>query len=513
MSMFSCPTREVLAELPENIAGPGDAAASFTTIHKNFDEQELDIPATRNILNRSREKPNVLFISIDDLNDYIDCLGGEIKSHTPNIDKLAGQGALFTNGHCQAPICGPSRASIMTGLYPSTSGNYLQLEDEHIKRANQKTANSIFMPDYFEQFGYKTFAVGKVFHKGDNANAFDEYGGGFDWFGPKPKKRINYDPLELPDKEGYTSTDWGAFPEHDSLMSDYKVAEYAIEKLNTEMKDPFFLAVGFFKPHVPWYTPQKWLDMFPLDEIKTPPYKKDDLDDVPEIGKRVAEVPMMPTTEKLIEQGEWKNAIQAYLACIAFVDAQLGKVLDALENSGYSDNTIVILWSDHGYHLGEKNRFAKMSLWEQDTRSVLIVNDQKYISHQIIDAPVQLVDMYPTLVELCGLPEYALADGHSLTPLLENPQAAWEHPALTFYGQGNVAVMHGNYRLIQYENGARELYNIDEDPNEWNNIMNNRSYQDKVKQLIRFIPEEMAPLSKHSRYNVNDYFKKMSKPK
>ena len=471
----------------------------------------LGISTLISIQDNMAEKPNVLFISIDDLNDYVGCLDGAIDAYTPNIDKLASQGNLFTNAHCPAPICGPSRASILTGLYPSTTGNYLQIKDQHIKLANEKTSQCTFMPDYFEQYGYQTFAVGKVFHKGDNANAFDEYGGGFDWFGPRPEERIHYDPAKLPDKEGYTSTDWGAFPEHDSLMSDYKVAEYAIEKINTKMKDPFFLAVGFFRPHVPWYVPQKWLDMFPLDEIQTPPYKKDDLNDVPEIGKRVAEVPMMPTTEELIEQGEWKEVIQAYLASIAFVDAQLGKVLDALENSGYADNTIVVLWSDHGYHLGEKNRFAKMSLWNQDTRSVMIINDQKYVSNQEIDAPVQLVDMYPTLVELCGLPEYALADGHSLVPLLENPGVAWEHPALTFYGQDNVAVRYGNYRLIQYENGAKELYNIKKDPREWDNLAGQKKYEGKIKQLQKFIPKNMAPLSEYSKYNVNEYFRKMSK--
>ncbi|HKK62531.1 MAG TPA: sulfatase, partial [Bacteroidales bacterium] len=312
----------------------------------------------------AQENPNVLFIAIDDLNDYVNCMDGALKAHTPNIDRLAEEGLLFTNAHCQAPICGPSRACIMTGLYPSSSGNYLQVKDQNIKKGNDYVAQSTFMPDYFESHGYKTLAVGKIYHGRDRAETFDEYGGGFDWFGPRPPERMNYDPYSRPDKQGGTSTDWGAFPEHDSLMTDYKVAEWAVSKLSEEHEKPFFLAAGFLRPHVPWLVPQKWLDMYPKEQINLPPYLENDFDDIPEFAQKVAEAPMMPTTEELIASGEWKDVLQAYLACITFVDAQVGKLLDALKNSAYSDNTIIVLWADHGYHLGEKNRFAKQALWE-----------------------------------------------------------------------------------------------------------------------------------------------------
>ena len=454
----------------------------------------------------AQEKPNVLFIAIDDLNDYVNCMDGSIQAHTPNIDRLASQGVLFSNAHCQAPICGPSRASIMTGLHPSSSGNYLQVEDQDIKKSNAHTAKSIFMPDYFEMHGYTTMAVGKIFHNGDRAKAFDQYGGRFDWFGPKPPERMNYDPSVLPHKKGNTQTDWGAFPEHDSLMTDYKVAEWAVSRLNEQHDAPFFLAAGFLRPHVPWHVPQEWFDMFPLEEIELPPYAPDDYNDIPEMGKRVSHAPMMPTTEELIANNEWKSVLQAYLACIAFADAQVGKVLNALENSPYAENTIVVLWSDHGYHLGEKNRVAKQALWERDTRTVLIFKPLDGSVNEHCDQPVQLLDIYPTLLDLCDLPLYKMAEGHSLVPLINDPSREWDYPALSYYGVGNIAVRNRKYRLIHYEDGSTELYDMVNDPNEWHNLSDDKAFADIKHGLLSWVPKEWAPLSKYSRYDFNEYF-------
>lgn len=453
-----------------------------------------------------QQKPNVLFIAIDDLNDYVNCMNGSIKVPTPNIDKLASQGMLFSNAHCQAPICGPSRASIMTGLHPSSSGNYLMVNDVDIKKSAAMSKDVVFMPDFFEQQGYKTMAVGKIYHNGDGAKSFDEYGGMFSGVGPFPKERFNYDPKKIEGKIGATMTDWGAFPDQDSLMADYQSAKWATDKLQQSHEKPFFLAVGFQRPHVPWYVPQKWFDMFPLDHIKLPPYNKNDYDDIPNMGKRVANVPMMPTTEELIKNGQWKNVIQAYSACIAFVDAQVGKVLTALEQSPYAQNTIVVLWSDHGYHLGEKNRFAKQSLWERDTRTVLIFKDLNSAGGKVCEKPVQLVDMYPTLLEMCNLPPYNLADGHSLTKLIQHPEKRWRHAALSFYGVGNVAVRNDRYRIIKYEDGSQELYDLKTDPNEWTNLAGHTEYQKVTRDLTKHIPEHWAANSKYSRYNINEYF-------
>lgn len=457
----------------------------------------------------AQEKPNIVFIAIDDLNDYVSCMKSAVSIPTPNIDKLASQGMLFTNAHCQAPVCGPSRASIMTGLFPSTSGNYFMLKDYNIKKGSEAVSKATFLNDYFKEYGYKTMGVGKIYHGGDEANTFDEFGGCFDWAGPYPPERLNYDPKKLPNKVGNTLTDWGAYPDQDSLMSDYKVAGWAVNKLKQKYDQPFFLAVGFLRPHVPWYVPQKWFDMFPLDKVKTPPYKKDDMDDVPEMGKRVADVPMMPTTEELIAWGKWKEVVQAYSACVAFVDAQIGKVLDALEQSEHAKNTIVVLWSDHGYHLGEKNRVAKHALWEQTTRTVLIFKDLKN-QGKTCSAPVGLIDIYPTLVELSGLPAKSDLDGHSLVGLINNPKMKWEHPARIFYGEKNISIRTDRFRLTQYEDNSQEFYDMKKDPNEWYNLASDKKYEKNIQELQKYIPSEWAPNSQYSGYNINEYFKMKS---
>ena len=455
--------------------------------------------------------PNVLFIAIDDLNDYVNCMNGSVKGFTPNIDRLASQATLFTNTHCQAPICGPSRASIMTGLYPSSTGNYLQLGDKNIKRGNDHVSKATFLPDYFEKFGYRTMAVGKIYHNGDRAETFDEYGGRFAGSGPKPAEKFRFTADRFPGKTGRTQTDWAAYPTHDSLLADYQSAEWAVKKLKQEYDSPFFLAVGFVRPHVPWYVPQKWFDLFPKNKITLPPYLPDDFDDIPEIAQQVADVPMMPTTEELIERDEWKDVLQAYLACIAFVDAQVGKVLDALHESLYANNTIIVLWSDHGYHLGEKNRFAKQALWERNTRSLLIIKDLEKNRGQICDAPTQLIDIYPTLVDLCGLPVYPMAEGHSLRPLLSNPKKKWTYPAFTFYGKGNGVVRDQRFRLTQYEDGALEIYDMRKDPEEWHNLAATRKGKKIARKLLPHLPDQWAPLSQYSSYEINPYFASKTK--
>jgi len=454
------------------------------------------------------EKPNVLFIAIDDLNDWVGCLKRHPNALTPNIDRLASRGMLFTNAHCQAPICGPSRASIMTGLLPTTSGIYGQISDPNIKKAGPATADAIFLPDYFEQHGYRTLACGKLFHHGDRARVFDDYGG-HSSFGPKPKNRFHYDPKWFPEKIGGTQTDWGAFPETDEKMPDFKIAQYGVEQFKREHKQPFFLAVGFMRPHVPWYVPQKWFDKHPLETIELPPYLKTDLEDVPEISRRVNELPAMPTTEWAIQEKQWKKIVQSYLACTTFVDAQVGKVLDALEKSQYRDTTIVILWSDHGYHIGEKNRFAKQALWDRANRVPLIISVPEKLSNLPAGQchkPVGLIDMYPTLLDLCGLPANKKNEGHSLLPLLKDPDAAWTHSTLTSYGPGNTTVQTERYRFYQYEDGSMELYDQQIDPNEWNNLASDPDHAKLIEKLRQSIPEEQAESSKFNKYPTNRYF-------
>lgn len=249
-------------------------------------------------VNYGQEHPNILFIAVDDLNDWLSCMGND-QAKTPNIDSLAAVSTLFANAHCQAPICGPSRASILTGLYPHRSGNYLQLHDKDIKKSNDLTGHATFMPDYFEDNGYSTFGVGKIFHQGDAAHVFDLYGGDNGVTGPKPEKRFNYDPAWFEDKVGNTQTDWGAYPSDVQQMPDFKSVSWASEILKASHDKPFFLAVGLNRPHVPWYVPQEYFDLYPLDSLEMPAYLPIDMDDIPDMGKRVANAPMMPTTEWL----------------------------------------------------------------------------------------------------------------------------------------------------------------------------------------------------------------------
>ena len=456
---------------------------------------------------QNAERPNVLFIAVDDLNDWIGCMGGHPQAQTPNIDRLADEGVLFLNAHCQAPICGPSRASIMTGLAPWTTGIYLQISDTNIKKANPATKAAVFMPDWFEQQGYKTMGAGKIYHKGDQANTFDEFSGGSK-FGPRPKQRIKW---PVPGVPTGTSTDWGAFPERDDQMPDFETAEYVVGKLKEKHDKPFFLAAGFVRPHVPWHVPQKWFDLYPVETIQTPPYKKDDLDDIPEIGRRIADMPMMPTTEWAIENNEWENIVQAYLACTTFADAQVGKVLDALRESEYADNTVVVLWADHGYHLGEKNRFAKQAFWERDTRTVLMFKAPGFSAGKTCDAPAQLLDIYPTLLELCGLPRNPQNEGRSLVSLLKNPQAEWNHFAITAYGQDNFSMRSPTHRYIVYEDGSEELYDMMDDPNEWNNLAMNPESEAIKTHFKAACPPAPVPLSPVSSYKVNQYWRRITK--
>lgn len=447
------------------------------------------------------ERPNVLMICVDDLNDWIGVMGGHPNAITPNMDKLASRGVLFTNAYCQVPICGPSRASIMTGLRPSTTGIYGQITDDEIRTASNATKDIIFLPEYFKNNGYHTMGKGKIFHEFAPDGVFDEAGGREKGFGPKPEKRFKWD------KKG-TSTDWGAFPENDDEMPDYRTAKWAVDKLDKDYEKPFFLAVGFVRPHVPWYVPQKWFDMHPIDGVQTPPYKKDDLNDLPAISLQIHDMPMMPTTDWAIASGEWKNIVQSYLACVTFVDHYIGEVLNALENSKYKDNTIVVLWSDHGYRLGEKGTFAKHALWQEATNAPLIISVPGGNKGSVRSQAVEMLDIYPTLIDLCNLPSYTRNEGKSLGPLLENSDLDDKYYAITTYGRNNHAVVSEQYRYISYEDGSEELYDHTNDPNEWYNLAKDTTYRTIVQENKSRLPKINALWSPNTKNTVNAYFEK-----
>jgi iduronate 2-sulfatase len=444
--------------------------------------------------------PNILFIAVDDLNDWVGALDGHPDTKTPNIDRLAAQGTVFLNAHTQAPLCGPSRASLMTGLRPSTTGIYGQIEDDVLRDAHPLIDSTAFLPEYFGQRGYKTMGIGKLFHRHAPDSVFEESGGRVPGFGPKPDRHFHWN------QEG-TSTDWGPYPELDSEMPDHQSASWAIERLNQEHDRPFFLAVGFLRPHVPWYAPQKWFDIHPLDSLTLPPYLENDLDDIPDTGLQMATTPPMPTADWAIENGQWPAIVQGYLASVSFVDAQVGRVLAALEASPYADNTVVVLFSDHGYHIGEKNRFSKHTLWERSTRVPLIFAGRELPDGQSVTAPVELLDIYPTLLDLAGLEENRLNEGESLVALIEDPAAPWPHAAVTTYGRNNHGVAFEGYRYIRYEDGAEEFYDHSTDPNEWYNLAEEPDRRDEMDLFTRYLPSVNAPWSSVSDVDFYDYFR------
>lgn len=435
-------------------------------------------------------RPNVLFIAIDDLNDWVGCLGEHPQARTPNIDALAARSTLFTNAHCQAPICGPSRAALLSGRYPFSTGVYEQPDKKGLP-GDREQFRGHMLPEYFARHGYKTLAVGKITHGYPHNVLFEQYGGGGS-FGPKPsneKVRFQYEPdWSLPFTG--TQTDWGPFPDVDEKMPDHQSAEWAIERLGQTHDKPFFMGVGFMRPHVPFYVPQKWFDMFPLEDIQLPEIPDDDLKDISETARLIHEMPRYPQLKWLRENDndQLRRCVQAYLACTTFVDHQVGRVVKALDARDDADNTVIVLFSDHGYHLGEKGRVSKHSLWEESSRVPLIVRRPGQEASSTCAKPVGLIDLYPTLLELCGLKPRPENEGRSLVPLLENPDAEWRFAVSTTYGRMNHALRSETHRFIRYEDGSEELYDHQTDPHEWTNLANRQELQDILHQFRAALP-------------------------
>ncbi|WP_299430102.1 sulfatase [uncultured Maribacter sp.] len=456
-----------------------------------------------------KTKPNVLFIAVDDLNNMIGPIDNFSNVKTPNFDRLAKMGVTFTNAHVQAPLCGPSRASIMTGLRPSTTGVYGMAPDNEVRRdGNPATKDITFLPEYFKNNGYHTMGIGKLFHIHAPDNLFDESGGRVKGFGPYPKERFVWDGFGkgIRGTHGRTSTDWGAFPEQDSLMPDHQSVNWVAERLQRDYDKPFFMGLGFLRVHVPLYVPQKWFDLYPLEDIQTPPYKADDLTDIPNVGLQINDLPMMPTTQWAQKTDNWKKIVQAYLACVSFVDNELGRVLDALESSKYADNTVIVLWSDHGYRLGEKETFAKHGLWETATKAPLLFAGPSLPKGKKINAPVEMLSIYPTLLELSGLPAYSRNEGKSLVSMMTNEEGINDSYALTTYGMNNHAVRTNQFRYIQYEDGTQELYDHSNDPNEWTNVAGNPEHKATMEELKKLLPITNVKWDEASKYTFQPYF-------
>lgn len=436
-----------------------------------------------------RARPNILFIAIDDQNDWIGALHTHPLIRTPHLDALAARGTLFANAHCQAPLCNPSRTSLMLGLRPGTTGIY-GLSPWF--RDVPEFADAITLPQYFAEHGYRTLSAGKIYHAWRSARPEDRHvefqeTGPAGGTGPRPpKKLIGETPFG-----NNPLMDWGVWPpdNDDTGKGDYQVASWAVEKLAAMPKDqPFFLAAGFFLPHVPCYATQKWFNLYPDDESILPPLREHDRDDTPRsswwLHWRLPE----PRLEWLLEHHQLINLVRSYLACTSFIDSQVGRILEALQRAGLAENTIVVLWSDHGYHLGEKGISGKNTLWERSTRVPLILSGPGVSPGQVCQRPVELLDLYPTLLELSGLPrsEQQL-EGLSLAPQCTDATAPRERPAITTCNQGNFSVVNECWRYIRYVDGAEELYDTAKDPAEFDNVLT--AHPEVAAELRRWIPE------------------------
>ena len=447
--------------------------------------------------------PNVLFIAVDDLNDWVGPLGGHPQVKTPHLDALAARGTTFTNAHCQAPLCNPSRASLLTGLRPSTTGIHGLTPGV---RNVERTKNVVTLPQHFRAAGYHAAAFGKIFHDGslgpkERAAEFDVWG--TSGKGTRPAKKFS------PPTPGgnHPAMDWGPFPDRDEDTVDYDIASAAIAHLKQLPKDkPFLLSVGFRLPHVPCFAPQKWFDLYPDATLIMPPVKDDDRADTPAFSWYLHWKLPEPRLSWLKESKQWRPLVRAYLASVSQMDSQVGRVLAALKESGHEEDTVVVLWSDHGWHLGEKGISGKNTLWDRSTRVPLIFAGPRSFAainaNQKCTQPAELLDIYPTLIDLCGLPPREGLEGRSLVPQLKDAKASREQPAITTHNQGNHAIRTENWRYIRYADGSEELYDMAADPNEWTNLAADPKHAERKKELARWLPKTDVPAAPGSAHRV-----------
>lgn len=445
-------------------------------------------------------RPNVLFIAVDDLNDWLGCMNTHPLVRTPNIDALAARGTLFTNAHTQATLCNPSRVSLMIGLRPGSTGIHgLQPWFRDVPEfADHQT-----LPQVFAEQGYRTLTTGKIHHAWRQPRPRDSHvefqvAGPHGGLGDRPpQKLIGETPFG-----NHSLMDWGVWPpdNDDSKKADYQITTWAVDQIREMPSDqPFFLAVGYFFPHVPCYATQKWFDLYPDDESVLPPLKENEREGTPRASWWLHWSLPEPRLRWLRESGQLVNLVRSYLACISFIDSQVGRLMEALDEAGLADNTIIVLWSDHGYHLGEKEISGKNTLWARSTRVPLIFAGPGIEEGQVCGRPAELLDIYPTLVDLAGVegPRHEL-EGLSLRPQLEDADAPRDRPAITSHNQGSYSLVTERWRYIRYVNGAEELYDIQADPHEWNNLSEEREgVKAELRRHIPAVDRGPAPGSAH----------------
>lgn len=451
------------------------------------------------------QKPNVLFISVDDLNDWTGYMGGHPQAKTPNLDRLAKSGVAFMHAYAAAPSCGPSRTALLYGLYPHRTGAYGNtVFYSPRKMRTYSTADGIpemfrsqkSIPTTFNENGYYTAGAGKIDHfttrepDPEIEQDFNVYFSPKDNVEPDPANKESFEDLFGPVAAGSTDE-----------MVDTQISDWGIKQLKIKHTKPFFLALGFKKPHLPFVAPQAYFDQFDVSTIQLPKAPADDLKDVPHAGKIFAQsmfgfFTTLPETDNVAKHPKFsERMVRAYLASSSYADAMVGKVLDALKASPYANNTIVVLWGDHGWHLGEKQHWRKFTLWERGTKTPFIIYVPGASSNgQQVNHPVSLIDIYPTLVDLCKLKIDQHLDGNSLAPLLKDPKIKWEKPALMTHGPGNFAVRLDSMRYIRYQNGEEELYNMHKDRGEFNNLAGRPDHKQMMERLQKHVPKNYVTL-------------------
>ena len=434
-----------------------------------------------------KKKYNVLFIAVDDLNTDVSSYGHPLVK-TPNFDRLAKRGVQFNRAYCQFPLCNPSRASLMTGLYPDVIKVY-----DLVKTFRQTIPDVVTLPQLFKNNGYYAARVGKIYHYGVpgdiGTNGMDDSLSWVQRVNPIGRDKTEENKITnlLPNRGLGSTLAYLAADGTDEEQTDGKVATEAIKLMQQNKSKPFFLAVGFYRPHSPYVAPNKYFDMYPVDKITLPNEPADDLKDVPD----AAYFTKPPNWG--LDEAKRKEAIKAYYATITFMDAQVGRVLDALDKLGLTDNTIIVLWSDHGYNLGQHGQWMKQSLFENSARVPFIISAPQGVRGKASNRTVELVDIYPTLAELCNLPAAKNLSGKSLVPLLKKPDAAWSKPALTQVQRQKLmgrSIRTERWRYTEWDEGGKagiELYDEQNDPGEITNLYDNKEYEkvrtDLAKQL------------------------------
>jgi arylsulfatase A-like enzyme len=473
----------------------------------------LGILSCDRLLTKAEQNPNIIFISIDDLNDWVGFLGHQ-QAITPHMDQLAARGYSFSNAHCPAPVCGPSRTAILSGMRPVTSGIY----DNNIK-FSRDLPQVVSLPEHFKNNGYQVFGIGKLFH-GSTANvpttAFDAYGGKLGSAAPftsselqiskqKPfhkvsklgkifKLPLNGMPADRYWNRSHTF-DWGPVDLPDSLFSDRKSLDWSINKLHNINNKPFLLTLGFERPHQPLFNPKRFHDMYPITEVELPKTLANDLGDVSYRAKQLALYPKTSGKhETVLKHGQWENAVASYLASVSFVDELVGDLVKALDVLELNNNTWIVLWSDHGWHLGEKSHWGKATGWYRSTRVPFLiippVGTTDYKKTKEIKNMVNLLDLAPTLADIAGIPKKISWEGRSLMPLLRDEASDWEEISLTTFSIGSHTISTPDWQLISYFDGSFELYDLVNDPNQFKNIADLPKSKVIVEQLKKYIPDE-----------------------